>query len=538
MIFEAIRDTYQSILGTALMKPKKTIIVFLGLSLSTLILFPFLGQDFFPTVDGGQIKLHLRAHVGTRIEETAKLCDEVETLIRHIIPSEEIDNIADNIGLPNSGINLSYSNSAPIGPADADILIFLRESHRSTESYIRLLREKLPFVFPGISFSFLPADIVSQILNFGLPSPVDIQIIGNNQKGNRQYAESILAKLNHVSGIADLHIQQSLDYPVLHVDVDRARAQDLGLTEANIASNLLISLSGSFQNSPNFWLNPLNGVSYPVISQVPQSQLNSIESLKSLPINAGNDGLQSSRQYLGNIAHISRGVAPAVASHYNILPVIDIFASLQDRDLGGLGKDIQVILDESKNILPKGSTLQVRGQLKTMKESFLGLSIGLVFAILLVYLLIVVNFQSWIDPFIIITALPVALAGIIWFLFMTFTTLSVPALTGSIMCMGVATANSILVISFARERLENHGDATRAALEAGFSRFRPVLMTAFAMIIGMIPMALGLGEGGEQNAPLGRAVIGGLSFATLATLFLVPVVFSFIHSGRLVKRSQ
>jgi multidrug efflux pump subunit AcrB len=512
---------------------------FVGLSAVSLLLLPFLGQDFFPTVDGGQIKLHLRAPTGTRIEETAKLTDQVEAAVRRIIPAHEVQTMADNIGLPYSGINLSYSNSAPIGPADADILISLSEDHHPTADYVRSLRKTLPRQFPGTSFAFLPADIVSQILNFGLPSPIDVQVIGPNLQANRKYATELVDRFRHIPGIADLRIQQAFDYPELHVDVDRARAQDLGMSQLSIANNLLIGLSGSFQTTPTFWLSPANGVSYPVVTQIPQYDLDSLQALEDIPVNdpgstvnVAVDGTGQAPQLLRAVARISRGAGVAVASHYNVQSVIDIFAAAQDRDLGGVGADVERVLAQTTTDLPKGSTVISRGQMQTMSSSFRGLFGGLAFAIVLVYLLIVVNFQSWLDPFIIVTALPVAIAGIVWMLFVTHTSMSVPALTGAIMCMGVATANSILVVSFAREKLNELGDSVAAALEAGFGRFRPVLMTALAMIIGMIPMALGFGEGGEQNAPLGRAVIGGLLFATVATLFFVPAVFSMVHAKR------
>jgi multidrug efflux pump subunit AcrB len=480
-------------------------------------------------VDSGQFKLHLRARTGTRIEETARLSDLVERFIRQQIPPEEISSIIDNIGLPYSGINLSYSNSAPIGSADADILVSLAPTHRPTAEYVSELRKKLPQEFPGVTFSFLPADIVSQILNFGLPAPVDIQVVGNNFEGNRQFAAGLLQKLKYVPGTADLRVHQPFDRPQLNIDVDRTKASQVGFTQREVASNLLISLSGSFQTSPTFWLNPKNGVSYSIATQTPQYRIQSLQDLQNIPV-TGASG--ASPQILSSLGNISRGAGTTVVSHYDIQPVIDIFGSVQGRDLGGVASDIYRIVQENQKDLPRGSQVIVRGQVQTMRSSYVGLLGGLAFAILLVYLLIVVNFQSWLDPFIIISALPAALAGIVWFLFVTGTTLSVPALTGSIMCMGVATANSILVVSFATEQMQKGARATAAALEAGFARFRPVLMTALAMIIGMLPMALGLGEGGEQNAPLGRAVIGGLMLATVATLFFVPTLFSVLHSRR------
>jgi len=451
----------------------------------------------------------------------------VDAIIRRVIPKEELHRIVDNIGLPISGTNLSYSNSAPVGPWDADIQISLsKEYHHPTDGYIKMLREVLAREKPDLEISFLPADISSQILNFGLPMPIDIQVTGFNQDNNRKYANELYARLVHVSGISDLHVHQTDDDPEFDVKVDRTRAQELGFTEHDVATDLLISLSGSFQTAPSFWLSPKNGVSYPVVTQTPQYQLESLDDLRNIPI-SGYLGTKS--QILGSLASIKRSSGPAVISHYNVQNVIDLFASAQDRDIGSIEKDIQKILADTAKDVPKGTHVIMRGQIETMRESFTGLYQGLAFAIILVYLLIVVNFQSWSDPFIIITALPGAIAGIVWMLFLTHTTLSVPALTGAIMCMGVATANSILVVSFARERMDHGLSAFEAALEAGFTRLRPVIMTALAMIIGMIPMAFGFGEGGEQNAPLGRAVIGGLLFATVATLFFVPAVFCMIH---------
>ncbi len=531
--FEDVHRYYRVLLAIALINRKKFITGTLVVVFASLLLAPELGQDFFPSVDGGQIKLHLRAHAGTRIEETARLCDQVDEFIRRQIPTAETASLVDNIGLPVSGINLSYSNSAPTGPADADILISLKPDHHPTPDYVRILRRELPRAFPGVDFSFLPADIVTQVLNFGLPAPIDLQIVGLNLAANRQYALELFEKLRHVPGLADMRIQQSFDYPELRVAVDRTRAQELGFTQQTIANNMLISLSGSFQTSPSFWVSPKNGVAYSVVTQTPQYQMDSLQALKSLPI-TGPSGRQP--QILGAMAQVSRGAGPTVASHYNAQPVLDIYAAVQDRDLGAVATDVRRIIKATAGDVPRGSRVIARGQMQTMEHSFTGLYAGLALAVVLVYLLIVVNFQSWLDPFIIITALPAALAGIVWMLFATHTTLSVPALTGAIMCMGVATANSILVVSFARERMKFGRDPLTAALEAGFTRFRPVLMTALAMIIGMVPMALGLGEGGEQNAPLGRAVIGGLLFATGATLFFVPAVFCLVHGRRAARR--
>jgi multidrug efflux pump subunit AcrB len=528
--FERLRARYRGLLQVCLQRRGLFLGVFLaGCIVSLLALIPWLGQDFFPTVDAGQFKLHLRARTGTRIEETARLCDQVETFIRQQIPANQVDTIIDNIGLPYSSINLSYSNSAPIGPGDADILVTLSPHHESTETYIHDLRFKLAQAFPGVTFSFLPADMVSQILNFGLPSPIDVQVVGNNQQANRQFASGLLRRLRYVPGITDLRIQQPSDQPYLHVTVDRTKAQQVGFTQRDVATNLLISLSGSFQTNPTFWLDPKNGVSYSIATQTPQYRVDSLQDLENVPL-AGASG--SKPEILRNVASIDRGTGTAVVSHHDIAPVIDIFGSVQGRDLGGIAGDIDKVVQDARKNLPRGSQVVVRGQIETMRSSYYGLLGGLLFAIVLVYLLIVVNFQSWLDPFIIISALPAALAGIAWFLFVTGTRVSVPALTGSIMCMGVATANSILVVSFAKEQMQEGRDALAAALESGFTRFRPVIMTALAMIIGMVPMALGMGEGGEQNAPLGRAVIGGLMFATLATLFFVPVFFSLLHGIR------
>jgi len=496
---------------------------------SFVLLVPWLGRDFFPKADAGQFKLHVRGRAGTRIEETANLCDQIEGFIREQIPPHEVSSIIDNIGLPYSSINLSYSNSAPTGPADADVLVTLNKDHRPTDDIVHDLRLQLRDRFPGVNFSFLPADIVSQILNFGLPSPIDVQVTGYNFQENRLFADKLLRRIETVSGTADLRIQQPFDEPHLHINVDRTKAQLAGFTQRDIATNLLVSLSGSFQTSPTYWLNPKNGVSYSSATQTPQYRVDSLQALQNVPITGSG---ASEPAILGSLASIQRGAGMALVSHYDIQPVIDIYGSVQGRDLGGVAGEIQKIVDDSRKDLPRGSELVIRGQVQTMKSSYAGLISGLAFAILLVYLLIVVNFQSWLDPFIIIAALPAALAGIVWFLFVTKTNISVPALTGSIMCMGVATANSILVVSFAKEQMEEGKDALTAAMAAGFTRFRPVLMTALAMIIGMVPMAIGLGEGGEQNAPLGRAVIGGLIFATAATLFFFPVFFSLLHGRR------
>ncbi|MDP9013131.1 MAG: efflux RND transporter permease subunit [Pseudomonadota bacterium] len=529
--FGQMREGYRNLLGAALQSGARFAAIFLGAMAATAVLafplgpLPGLGQDFFPSVDGGQIKLHMRARTGTRIEETAALCDAVERSIRSVIPADQIVNIVDNLGLPYSGINLAYSTSAPVGPGDADIYVNLSKAHRPTPEYVRSLRSSLAATYPSATFSFLPADMIGQILNFGLPAPIDVQIVGFDAAGNRNFANNLLQKLRAVPGAVDLHIHQTNDYPQFNVDVDRSKAELLGLTEQAIASNLLVSLSGSFQTSPSFWVDPKNGTQYQVATQTPQYRLQNLNDLGNTALNGPN----GTSQILSSVANIHRSVAPAVVSHYNATPALDIYGTVQGTDLGYVAAQMDTIIARAKQDLPRGSNLVVRGQVQTMRASFSGLLIGLIGAIVLVYMLLVVNFQSLLDPFIIITALPAALAGIVWMLFLTHTTVSVPALTGAIMCMGVATANSVLVVSFARERMNAGDEAFEAAMQAGFTRLRPVLMTATAMIIGMIPMALGLGDGGEQNAPLGRAVIGGLIFATVATLFFVPTVFSIIH---------
>jgi multidrug efflux pump subunit AcrB len=536
--FERMRGAYREILSMAIDGGVRFAVLFLVVMAVTGVLafplgpLPGLGQDFFPTVDAGQLKLHIRASTGMRIEETAVLCDAVEKTIRELIPAKEIVSIVDNLGLPYSGINLAYSTSAPIGPSDADIFINFAKKHSSLQRYLRSLRARLAATYPSTQFQFLPADIVSQILNFGLPSPLDVQISGPNVKANREYMNSLLQKLTGIAGAVDLHIQQAYDYPQIDVDVDRSKAQLLGLTEEDVASNMLISLSGSFQTAPSFWIDPGTGTQYNVVSQTPQYRLASLNDLGNTPLSlsggtsAGNGGTS---QILSSVASMHRDEAPAVVSHYNAQTAFDIYGGVQDTDLGYVASQMNKIIDAARKDLPKGSKIALKGQVETMQRSFSGLLLGLVGAVVLVYMLIVVNFQSMRDPLIIVTALPAALAGIVWMLFLTHTTVSVPALTGSIMCMGVATANSVLIISFAREQMEQGMDARTAALQAGFTRLRPVLMTALAMIIGMIPMALGLGESGEQNAPLGRAVIGGLVFATFATLFFVPAVFTLVH---------
>ncbi|MGQ3892436.1 efflux RND transporter permease subunit [Legionella sp. CNM-4043-24] len=529
--YEQLRQHYHRRLAWVLKHRMLFMLSFLGLIIaSLLVLTPWLGTDFFPAVDGGQIKLHIRAPTGTRVEETARLADKIDDVIREVIPEEDLEGIVDNIGLPVSGINLSYSNSAAIGSGDADILISLKKGHKPVEDYVSELRRILKDRFPGVVVAFLPADIVNQILNFGLPAPVNVQVIGMNVDANRVFAAQLLEKIERIPGIVDARIRQVFNYPTLKVDVDRTRARELGLSQYDVASSLLISLSGSFQTMPTFWLSPLSGSSYPIVTQIPQYEISSLQALRNIPV--ANAATKAKPQILGALASIKRSMSPAVISHYNVQPVIDIFASIQGRDLGAIAVDVNAVIADAANTIPKGSSVAVRGQIQTKTQAFNGLYAGLFFSVLLVYLLMVINFQSWADPFIIITALPAALAGIVWILFLTHTSLSVPALTGAIMCMGVATANGILVISFARQRLHEGLSPVMAALEAGTTRLRPVLMTALAMIIGMMPMALGLGEGGEQNAPLGRAVIGGLIFATFATLFLVPAVFCLIHGRR------
>ncbi len=528
--FERLRGAYRSWLNACLHHRGLFALCFLGFCGASCLITPFLGQDFFPKVDAGQMRLHVRAKTGTRVEETAALCDHIEELIRRSIPPKELESIVDNIGLPTSGINVSYNNGGTIGPFDAEILVSLnREKHHPTAEYIRKLRHDLNVAFPGVSFFFQPADIVSQVLNFGLPSPIDIQVVGRDQEKNYQIAKDIAEQLRAIPGAVDVHVQQMFDLPSLQVKTDRTKVQEVGFTQRDVAASLLVALSGSFQTAPSFFLNPGNGVSYQVASQTPQYQLDSLQTLAGIPV-TGPSG--ATPQLLGNLATFARGTEQGVVSHYDIQPVIDVYGDVQGRDLGGVAKDFQGIVQAAEKRLPRGSTIIVRGQVKTMKSSFLGLGFGLLFAIALVYLLIVINFQSWSDPFIIITALPGALCGIVWMLFLTRTTLNVPSLMGAVMSIGVATANSILVVTFAKERLAECRNAFTAALDAGYIRLRPVVMTALAMIIGMVPMALGLGEGGEQNAPLGRAVIGGLLFATVATLFFVPVVFCMMRTRR------
>ena len=528
--FEAARNFYRRLLMTALAARGKFVAGFMVAVVGSFALAPYLGQNFFPSVANTQLKLHVRAPTGTRIEDTALICDGVEAAIRRIVPHAGLGPIVDNIGLPVSGINSTYNNSGTVGPGDADILITIKPEYASeADGYIKQMRETLPRLFPGTNFAFLPADIVSQILNFGLPAPIDVQIVGSKFEANHIYANKLLQKIARVPGVADARIQQASNNPTLGVEVDRMRAAQVGLNEADIARSLQESLSGSFKVAPTFWINPKNGVAYPIVAQTPQYWLDSMSSLENIPASR-----EDASQILGGLATLKRGVSPSVVSHYAVQPVLDIYATNNDRDLGAVSADIQKIVDETASELPPGSSVVLRGQTQTMTYAYRQLFVGIALAIVLIYLLIVVNFQSWLDPFVIVSGLPTALAGIVWMLFITHTTLSVPALTGAIMCMGVATANSILVVSFARERLAEGGDALTAAIDAGFTRFRPVLMTALAMIIGMAPMALS----GELNAPLGRAVIGGLICSTVATLLFVPAVFRLVHARQPSQASE
>ena len=537
--FEDFRRGYERLLETTLEHRGVFVLCFLAFCLLSLGIFMFLGQDFFPQVDAGQLRLHVRGRAGLRVEETARLCDQVEAVLRQEIPQKELQTILDNIGLPNSGINQSYSSNGTIGTSDGEILIALNpEDHHPTAGYVRHLREILPERFPGVEFFFQPADIVSQILNFGLPAPIDVQIVGTDVHASYAIAQDIANKMRHIPGAADVHVQQLLSLPTLKMDIDRNRVSQVGLTARDVAQSVLVTLSGSFQTAPNFWLNPRNGVTYQMAVQAPQYRMTSLQDLMAIPVSSQSGSTGQGQELLSNVVQTAPVVRPATVNHYNVQSVIDVYASTQDRDLGAVAADTDKVLKTFDGKLPRGTSIVVRGQIVTMRSSFIGLGLGLVGAILLVYLLIVINFQSWLDPFIIIAALPGALAGICWFLLLTRTTLSVPSLTGAVMCMGVATANSIPMVSFAREQLDEGVSAFQAAVAAGYTRMRPVLMTALAMIIGMVPMALGLGEGGEQNAPLGRAVIGGLLFATVATLFFVPSVFAIFHGRREAKRAR
>jgi hydrophobe/amphiphile efflux-1 (HAE1) family protein len=529
--FDKFREGYRDLLSLGLRNGGKLVIVVLGFAAASTVLFPFLGQNFFPSVDTGQFDMHVRTRAGTRIEETASTVDQIEQMIRQVIPANQMNLIVDNMGIPYSGINTSYNNTGTMSPADADILVSLNENHGPTDRFIQTIRARMPHDFPDVTVWFPPADIVSQTLNFGLPAPIDIQVTGANLTANLDYASKLMGQIRHIPGAVDFRIQEPSDAPQLNVDIDRNLASILGVSAQVVTESILGALSGSEQTAPNFWVDPKNRVSYEINAQVPQYDLHSLDDLRNLPILGGS----GQGQILANVASISRGTTSPVEDHYNILPVINIYGSADGKDLGYVADHIQQLVDASQKDVPNGSFVNVRGQIVTMRASYTGLYLGLAFSMILVYLLMVVNFQSWTQPFIIITALPCALAGIIWMLFVTGTTLSVPALMGAIMCMGVATANSVLVVTFANELLERYQDPYRAALEAGYVRIRPVLMTALAMIIGMVPMALGLGEGGEQNAPLGRAVIGGLIFATTATLFFVPVVFMLVSK---IKHSE
>ena len=532
--FEDFRRGYEQLLETTIEYRGGFVVCFLAFCLLSLGLFMFLGQDFFPQVDAGLLRLHVRARPGLRVEETARLSDQVEAVLREEIPGNELQTILDNIGLPNSGINQSYSSNGTIGSSDVEILIALDpEHHHPTAGLIRRLREVLPQRFPGVEFFFQPADIVTQILNFGLPAPIDVQVVGTDVQSSYDIAQQIANKMRHIPGAADVHVQQLLSLPTLHMDIDRTRVTQVGLTARDVAQSVLVSLSGSFQTSPNFWLNPRNGVTYSIAVQSPQYRMTSMQDLMTIPVNSSQGS-----QLMSNLVQVTPVARAATVNHYNVQSVIDVYASTQGRDLGAVAAETDRVLKTFNGKLPRGTHIVVRGQVATMRSSFFGLGVGLAGAILLVYLLIVINFQSWLDPFIIIAALPGALAGICWFLLLTRTTLSVPSLTGAVMCMGVATANSILMVSFAREQMDEGIPAVQAAVSAGYTRMRPVLMTALAMIIGMVPMALGFGEGGEQNAPLGRAVIGGLLFATVATLFFVPSVFAIFHGRRESKRAR
>ena len=526
--FERFRQGYGVLLGAVLRRRRPFASVFLFFCLGSLLLVPQLGQDFFPSVDAGQFRLHIRARSGTRIEEMAKLTDEVEVAIRQEVPPEELRGLMDNVGIPVSSINLSYNDSGLLGTGDADILVSLNAEHRPTSGYVGRLRARLNREFPGMTLYFLPADIVSQSINFGLPAPFDVQVVGRNQDKNREVASRLANRIRQVSGAVDVRVQQPADLPKFKVDIDRTKAAEMGLAERDAANSVLLSLSGSGQVQPVYWLDPRVGIQYLVALSVPQRQIDSLSALGAIPVNASRPG-EGDAALLANLATVSRTNSPPVISHYNVLPVIDVFGGVSGRDLGGVLRDLRPLIEQARSELPRGSFIMLRGQAETMHSSFAGLGLGLVMAMVLIYLLLVVNFQSWLDPFIIITALPGALAGVAWALHLTFTTVSVPALMGAIMGLGVATANSVLVVTFARNALRQGLAPSDAAWDAGVSRLRPVLMTAAAMVIGMFPMALAWGEGGEQNAPLGRAVIGGLVIATIATLFFVPVVFSLLH---------
>ena len=522
--FDRFRNGYRALLTSCFHNRGIVAIVFLAFCLASWLLTLSLGRNFFPSVDAGQFLLHVRGPTGMRIEETERLCGEVNSVIHNVVPADELSGILDNIGIPNSSINLSYNNSGTIGAGDADILVQLKPGHAPTEDYVRELRSRLNREFPGNLFYFLPADIVSQTLNFGLPAPFDIQVVGRSPK-NYDIANQLADEINKIPGAVDVRVNQPNNLPQLTIEVERVKAAQLGLTEDNVANAVLLGLSGSSQVQPVYWLDPTFGIQYLINVYTPQYAIDSVAQLNAMPVQLG----QGDDQILANVATLKRIEVPPMVSHYNIMPVVDVYGGVDGSDLGSVLDRIQPLVKKAEKNLPRGTSINMRGQVETMHSSYIGLGVGLVMAIVLIYFLLVVNFQSWLDPFIIITALPGALAGVIWMLFLTQTTLSVPALMGAIMSMGVATANSVLVVSFARENLHAGKDSITAALEAGIGRIRPVTMTALAMIIGMLPMSLGLGEGGEQNAPLGRAVIGGLVLATVATLFFVPLVFSFMH---------
>ena len=526
--FERFREGYRGLLGMVLAHRTLFVVFFLVFCTGTWLLIPMLGQDFFPSVDAGQFRLHVRAHSGTRIEETTRLVDRIEAVLREVIPPGELVGMLDNIGIPFGGVPLTYVDNGLTGTADADILVSLKRDHHPTDGYVRRLRNRLNREFPGVTFYFLPADIVNQTINFGLPAPFDIQIVGRDREKSRAIAASLVDKIRKIPGAVDVRVQQPADLPELHFAVDRTMASQMGLTERDIANSVLVSLSGSSQVQPNFWLNPKNGIQYSVNIRVPEYQMDSFDALNLIPVSASLPG-KNNPQIFTNVASFQRTSGSPINSHYNVMPVIDVFGGVGGRDLGGVLKDINPLIEQAKKELPKGGFIMLRGQAQTMHASFTGLGIGLGLAVALIYLLLVINFQSWLDPFIIVTALPGALAGVVWGLYLTLTTLSVPALMGAIMSLGVATANSVLVVTFARNNLQQGHAPLTSALEAGVGRLRPVLMTALAMIIGMFPMSLALGEGGEQNAPLGIAVIGGLALATVATLLFVPVVFSLLH---------
>ncbi len=525
-LFESFRSAYHAFLAWSMQHRRTVLTTATGFVVASTLLVPAIGQDFFPEVDGGQFQLHVRAPSGTRLEETEILLAGVERVIKRVIPAEDLQLVLDNIGLTTYGVNLAIGSNASVGPADGDMMVQLHQGHRgSTWDYVRTLRRELPRAFPGVTFFFQPADMVNQVLNAGLPAPIDVQVLGRSGK-NYEVARELARQIARIPGAVDVRVQQVMDAPELRFAVDRVKAQQLGLSQRDVANNLLVSLASSGQTSPNFWVNPVNGVQYNVNVMTPQYKMATVDALTSTPLTITGPGAP---QLFGNLATLSRGVSPAVVNHYNVAPVFDVYASADRRDLGGVAKEVDAIMAKAKADLPRGTTLVMRGQVQSMRSSFTGLGFGILFAILLVYILLVVNFQSWLDPLIIIMALPGALAGIVWMLYVTHTTFTVPSLMGAIMAMGVATANSVLLITFADDQRATGRSALDSAVDAGFARLRPVCMTALAMIIGMLPMAIGLGEGGEQNAPLGRAVIGGLLVATFFTLVVVPVIYSILR---------